>query len=954
NAWAAADSAEKAARLAKAAGAGSNRAQSAAEQARRHASEADRAANASAALARQSAQAAYQARDAARSAATHAENAATAADNAAQHAGQSAEAAAEATRQAEEARKAANTASEAVKTAGGVYELARKTEAEDLAARTAASVEAARDLKTADDEDTAGIGAILAEWQAQDQEAATLTAEATRPDADSKALAARGRKAALTAMKTGGPWSQEAAADALSGTDDTVLDWVRTGRDKAERDDMRQSVWEVAQDSSDEVVRTAAAQALKGDADQVKAFYTVGQYEAAVTDNRVRAYQLIATGGTSVKEAAEKALRDGSPKAVAAFLRTGQRMARQTDERVSAYQLLASGGPEVQAAAKIALAGTPELVHDFLTAGQYMADRKDQLATTHAAQMSRLVAEASQTAAKAQQDAWEATEAAAVASNASAEADNAHNQARASAAQADQYAANAKTSAQDAEGSAARASKSATTARNAAQMAARDASKATASAARARASANQARGSADSAREASFEAHVSAVAAGKDATQAKQAEGEAWDIVAEKRSQERTAALKAEDERIQAEAKQVEEEFTKELEKEIRAGIEKDKKTQEESRKNTCYVGLYVSPIYLAECSIRKGDKAEFHDSTQEEMQAMKQLFKTALGVDTFQECVAQKSVASCAQLAVELIPAGKTVKLLTLAKKVKTAEEAAKASRINRLEQSVETCVGKNSFPAGTLVLMADGSSRQIEQIRVGDHVRATDPESGETSSRRVDATIYTPDDRDFTDLMIISPDRATGMITSTGNHPFWVESQRTWRNAADLKAGDTLRTATGQTAQITSTRHWKTLQPAYNLTVNTVHTYHVLAGATPVLVHNSGGCLIVLRNWSSQQFKVGNEAFLLDRKGMDHILTRHHPKYWDGSVKVQQSFFDAKMSVEDVQSAIEQVMKMNRDDLLKKGSRGMYQIKGKVNGVDYVLGMNRGRVGQFYPVNS
>lgn len=27
------------------------------------------------------------------------------------------------------------------------------------------------------------------------------------------------------------------------------------------------------------------------------------------------------------------------------------------------------------------------------------------------------------------------------------------------------------------------------------------------------------------------------------------------------------------------------------------------------------------------------------------------------------------------------------------------------------------------------------------------------------------------------------------------------------------------------------------------------------------------------------------------------------------------------------------------------------MYQIRGNVNGVDYVLGMNRGRVGQFYP---
>ncbi|WP_298555277.1 EndoU domain-containing protein [Streptomyces luteogriseus] len=88
-----------------------------------------------------------------------------------------------------------------------------------------------------------------------------------------------------------------------------------------------------------------------------------------------------------------------------------------------------------------------------------------------------------------------------------------------------------------------------------------------------------------------------------------------------------------------------------------------------------------------------------------------------------------------------------------------------------------------------------------------------------------------------------------------------------------------------------------------------------------------------------------------MLDKKGMEHILTRHHPNYWDGSVKKTQSFFDSSMSVDDVQSAIGQVMRQNRDTLVQRGSQGMYQIRGNVNGVDYVLGMNRGRVGQFYP---
>ncbi|WP_139119564.1 EndoU domain-containing protein [Streptomyces althioticus] len=124
------------------------------------------------------------------------------------------------------------------------------------------------------------------------------------------------------------------------------------------------------------------------------------------------------------------------------------------------------------------------------------------------------------------------------------------------------------------------------------------------------------------------------------------------------------------------------------------------------------------------------------------------------------------------------------------------------------------------------------------------------------------------------------------------------------------------------------------------------------MLAGETPVLVHNSGGCIPALRDWSSQRLQSGNQTFLLGKKGMEHILTRHHPKMWDGSVKAQQSFFNPKMSVADVQDAIEQVMRQNRDTLVQRGSRGMYQIQGNVNGVDYVLGMNKGRVGQFYPV--
>lgn len=148
---------------------------------------------------------------------------------------------------------------------------------------------------------------------------------------------------------------------------------------------------------------------------------------------------------------------------------------------------------------------------------------------------------------------------------------------------------------------------------------------------------------------------------------------------------------------------------------------------------------------------------------------------------------------------------------------------------------------INSNSFPAGTPVLMADGTSRPIEHVRVGDSVTATDPETGATSTQHVENTIYTPDDRDFTEFTIAAPNGSTSAITSTSHHPYWSENAHDWRDAADLTAGDTLRTPKGEPVRITDTRHWTTLQSAYNLTISNVHTYYVLADGTPVLVHNS-----------------------------------------------------------------------------------------------------------------
>lgn len=105
-------------------------------------------------------------------------------------------------------------------------------------------------------------------------------------------------------------------------------------------------------------------------------------------------------------------------------------------------------------------------------------------------------------------------------------------------------------------------------------------------------------------------------------------------------------------------------------------------------------------------------------------------------------------------------------------------------------------------------------------------------------------------------------------------------------------------------------------------------------------------------LGSFSGHRMQFGSLQFLLDKKGMKHFLERHHPQYWDGSVKVPQSFFDPKMTVDEIKEAIDSIMRANRDKLMKKGTNGMFQITGEWNNRLYVVGLNNGRVGQFYPV--
>ncbi|MFZ3493732.1 polymorphic toxin-type HINT domain-containing protein [Streptomyces sp. 5.8] len=180
------------------------------------------------------------------------------------------------------------------------------------------------------------------------------------------------------------------------------------------------------------------------------------------------------------------------------------------------------------------------------------------------------------------------------------------------------------------------------------------------------------------------------------------------------------------------------------------------------------------------------------------------------------------------------------------------------------------------NSFPTGVQVLMADGTAKAIEDVKDGDVVMATDPQTGETLPKTVTTTITTPDDKEFTDLTLTSeasPRGPPAKITSTYHHPYWSETRHQWINAGELTTGEQLRQPNGTTLTVTATRNYPHTVTTHNLTVDDFHTYYVLAGAKPVLVHNCGGeATVHLANYPD-----GRQHALITVRDGDEVLSTH-----------------------------------------------------------------------------
>ncbi|MDH6462647.1 RHS repeat-associated protein [Micromonospora sp. A200] len=240
----------------------------------------------------------------------------------------------------------------------------------------------------------------------------------------------------------------------------------------------------------------------------------------------------------------------------------------------------------------------------------------------------------------------------------------------------------------------------------------------------------------------------------------------------------------------------------------------------------------------------------------------------------------AAMSMASAIPLAGNAVAAAKLAKTgKKIADGIDTTNDTRKAAKAGEpstgTPKSGPSCK-VNSFVPGTKVLMADGSTKAIEDLREGDWIKATDVETGDTRDRQVTDTRNNKGDKKLVTLTIDLDGQngdATGKVTSTGGHHYWLPDVGRWVTADTLKPGMWLRTSSGVWVQISLVDHERRHERVFNLTVDADHNYYVLAGGQTILVHNE----------CPEQIDLNSDE--LSKKAFE---TRQKAGLWDGDRNV------------------------------------------------------------------
>jgi len=174
-----------------------------------------------------------------------------------------------------------------------------------------------------------------------------------------------------------------------------------------------------------------------------------------------------------------------------------------------------------------------------------------------------------------------------------------------------------------------------------------------------------------------------------------------------------------------------------------------------------------------------------------------------------------------------------RSVARTAMAKALGAAASAASKSGAGSVARTLAESCAVNSFVAGTLVLMADGSKKPIEKVKPGDKVLAGDPQKGIKKPETVQRVIVGKGLKHLFSIAVLG-----AAIVATFNQPFWVPDKQSFERAQDLRPGEHLLLADGSTPPVTSVSHEDESATVYNLSISETHTFYV--GADAALVHN------------------------------------------------------------------------------------------------------------------
>ena len=135
----------------------------------------------------------------------------------------------------------------------------------------------------------------------------------------------------------------------------------------------------------------------------------------------------------------------------------------------------------------------------------------------------------------------------------------------------------------------------------------------------------------------------------------------------------------------------------------------------------------------------------------------------------------------------------------------------------------------GGGCFAEGTKVLMANGTSKNIEEVKVGDYVLTKE---NENSEKLVKAKVITTQKAKDPGYIIIN-----GNLRVTPDHIVW--SNGVWKQAGSVQAGDSMTGVDGKSIYVSSIEWQRGRFDVFNLGVEKYNTYF----ADGYYVHNQKG---------------------------------------------------------------------------------------------------------------